>query len=191
MSKAFIGPSDPRICDQVHKPTIIVRKLWTSIAHSAQLLTGPPTASLQSACMQARNRLACCSSKIQPRSIAAKTAWLLCRFSLRNRCKRTNCLMRLKEKHGHTVIVANNGKEATQAIAAQRFDLVLMDVQMPEMDGLEATAVIRRMEESTSRHTPIVAMTSHAMQGLIVTRGKESPYGFPVSGLTEEGPVVP
>lgn len=69
------------------------------------------------------------------------------------------------EKRGHTVVVANNGKEAVQAIATQRFDLVLMDVQMPEMDGIEATGVIRRTETARGEHTPIVAMTAHAMKG--------------------------
>ncbi len=69
------------------------------------------------------------------------------------------------EKRGHTVVIANNGKEATQAIATQRFDLVLMDVQMPEMDGIEATLIIRRAEAARGEHTPIVAMTAHAMAG--------------------------
>jgi signal transduction histidine kinase/DNA-binding response OmpR family regulator/HPt (histidine-containing phosphotransfer) domain-containing protein len=69
------------------------------------------------------------------------------------------------EKRGHTVVVVDNGKEATRAIATQRFDLVLMDVQMPEMDGLEATGVIRRDEAAQGKHTPIVAMTAHAMKG--------------------------
>ena len=63
------------------------------------------------------------------------------------------------------MVIANNGKEATLAIATQRFDLVLMDVQMPVMDGIEATAIIRRSEAEAGRHTPIVAMTAHAMKG--------------------------
>jgi signal transduction histidine kinase/DNA-binding response OmpR family regulator/HPt (histidine-containing phosphotransfer) domain-containing protein len=71
----------------------------------------------------------------------------------------------LLEKRGHTVVIANNGKEAMQAIATQRFDLVLMDVQMPEMDGIEATEAIRRNEATRGEHTPIVAMTAHAMRG--------------------------
>ncbi|QDU99133.1 hybrid sensor histidine kinase/response regulator [Lignipirellula cremea] len=71
----------------------------------------------------------------------------------------------LLEKRGHTLVVANNGKEATQAVATQRFDLVLMDVQMPEMDGIEATRVIRRNQAVRGEYTPIVAMTAHAMQG--------------------------
>jgi signal transduction histidine kinase/DNA-binding response OmpR family regulator len=69
------------------------------------------------------------------------------------------------EKRGHAVVVANNGKEATLAIATQRFDLVLMDVQMPVMDGIEATGVIRRSEAARGVHTPIIAMTAHAMKG--------------------------
>ena len=69
------------------------------------------------------------------------------------------------EKRGCTVVIANNGKEAVQAVATQRFDLVLMDVQMPEMDGIEATELIRRSEAARGEHTPIVAMTAHAMKG--------------------------
>jgi two-component system sensor histidine kinase/response regulator len=71
----------------------------------------------------------------------------------------------LLEKHGHTVVVANHGREAVAAWESDPFDLVLMDVQMPEMDGYEATAVIRAKERRTGRHTPIVAMTAHAMKG--------------------------
>lgn len=73
--------------------------------------------------------------------------------------------VRLLEKQGYSVAVANNGREALDALAGGRFDVVLMDVQMPEMDGLEATAAIRARERSTNTHLPIVAMTAHAMQG--------------------------
>jgi signal transduction histidine kinase/CheY-like chemotaxis protein/HPt (histidine-containing phosphotransfer) domain-containing protein len=69
------------------------------------------------------------------------------------------------EKRGHTVITANDGLEAVQAAATQKFDLILMDVQMPNMDGLAATGEIRRLEAATGSHTPIVAMTAHAMKG--------------------------
>ena len=71
----------------------------------------------------------------------------------------------LLQKWGHEVTVANNGVEAVHAYANQHFDLVLMDVQMPEMDGLEATAGIRLLERKLARHTPIVAMTGRAMKG--------------------------
>jgi PAS domain S-box-containing protein len=71
-------------------------------------------------------------------------------------------------KRGHTVVVAGNGKEVLADLEAQggnEFDLILMDVQMPEMDGLETTAYIREMEKTTGAHMPIVALTAHAMQG--------------------------
>jgi two-component system sensor histidine kinase/response regulator len=73
--------------------------------------------------------------------------------------------VRTLEKHGHEVIVAGNGKEALAALERQSFDLVFMDVQMPEMDGLEATARIRAQEKNGARRLPIVAMTAHAMKG--------------------------
>jgi two-component system sensor histidine kinase/response regulator len=72
---------------------------------------------------------------------------------------------RLLEKRGHRVVLAANGREAVDAIEREAFDLVLMDVQMPEMDGLEATAVIRQREQTTQRHQPIIALTAHAMKG--------------------------
>ena len=72
---------------------------------------------------------------------------------------------RLLEKRGHTVIVAETGKAAVAAVEKQTFDLVLMDVQMPEMDGLEATAAIRQREKTTGKHLPIIAMTANAMIG--------------------------
>ena len=69
------------------------------------------------------------------------------------------------EKRGHQVVVVGNGREALAALDGQSFDAVLMDVQMPEMDGFEATAAIRARESATGVHTPIIAMTAHAMKG--------------------------
>ncbi|MHC4875140.1 MAG: hybrid sensor histidine kinase/response regulator [Planctomycetota bacterium] len=71
----------------------------------------------------------------------------------------------LLNKWGLTVSVAMNGAEAVEQVTAQDFDLVLMDVQMPEMDGLEATQKIRAQEEQSGGHVPIIAMTAHAMTG--------------------------
>lgn len=73
--------------------------------------------------------------------------------------------VRVLEKRGHAVAVAGNGLEALAALEQQSFDVVLMDVHMPEMDGLEATAAIRAKERSTRGHVPIVAMTAAAMKG--------------------------
>jgi signal transduction histidine kinase/CheY-like chemotaxis protein len=72
---------------------------------------------------------------------------------------------RMLAKAGHTVVIANNGREALVALQRQNFDVVLMDVQMPEMDGFEATRAIRKNELGKSQHMPIVAMTAHAMTG--------------------------
>jgi PAS domain S-box-containing protein len=74
-------------------------------------------------------------------------------------------VVQLLSRRGHTVVVAENGLEAIASLERHPFDLVLMDVQMPEMGGLEATQAIREKEKSTGRHIPIFAMTAHAMQG--------------------------
>jgi PAS domain S-box-containing protein len=66
---------------------------------------------------------------------------------------------------GHAYTLATNGRQALEALERETFDLVLMDVQMPTMDGLEATAAIRGCERETGRHLPIIAMTAHALKG--------------------------
>jgi two-component system, sensor histidine kinase and response regulator len=71
----------------------------------------------------------------------------------------------LLEKAAHKVTVASNGHEAVKALDESEFDLVFMDVQMPQLNGLEATKEIRAREKSTGRHIPIIAMTAHAMKG--------------------------
>jgi signal transduction histidine kinase/DNA-binding response OmpR family regulator len=73
--------------------------------------------------------------------------------------------VRVLEKRGHTVVLATTGKAAVETSEEKDFDLILMDVQMPEMDGLEATAAIRSRERSTRKHIPIIAMTANAMIG--------------------------
>ena len=72
---------------------------------------------------------------------------------------------RIFKKLGHHVTVVSNGREAVSAVQAGQFDLVAMDVQMPEMDGLNATAAIRACEKAAGTHVPIMAMTAHAMKG--------------------------
>jgi two-component system, sensor histidine kinase and response regulator len=69
------------------------------------------------------------------------------------------------EKRGYNVVLAETGRAAVEALQNDSFDLVLMDVQMPEMDGLEATACLREQEKATGKHIPIIAMTANAMVG--------------------------
>jgi len=102
---------------------------------------------------------------------------LITRHTLRETRKRLRVLLaednainrelavRLLSKRGHEVILAANGKQAVAAFETQKFDLILMDLQMPEMDGFAATAAIRQKEKVTGSHIPIIAMTAHAMQG--------------------------
>ena len=71
----------------------------------------------------------------------------------------------LLRRRGHTVVVANNGPEALADWEMGTFDIILMDVQMPLMDGFAATAAIRQRENATGRHTPIIALTAHVMKG--------------------------
>ncbi len=73
--------------------------------------------------------------------------------------------MRLLQKRRYRVIVVGNGREALETLEKDKFDLILMDVQMPEMDGFETTAEIRKREQAWGLHIPIVAMTAHAMAG--------------------------
>lgn len=102
---------------------------------------------------------------------------LLTRHSIREQVKPLSVLVaednpvnqrliaRLLEKRGHHVVLAANGVQALKAAANESFDVVLMDCQMPEMDGFEATARMREAEKSTRRHLPIIALTAHAMKG--------------------------
>jgi CheY-like chemotaxis protein len=72
---------------------------------------------------------------------------------------------RLLQKKGHSVVLADNGRQAVERFESGSFDLILMDVQMPEMNGFEATGSIRQREQGGSRRVPIIAMTAHAMKG--------------------------
>jgi CheY-like chemotaxis protein/HPt (histidine-containing phosphotransfer) domain-containing protein len=91
---------------------------------------------------------------------------------------------RLLKKLGYTVALADNGYAALSLLATQPFDLVLMDIQMPEMDGLTATRRIRESERSSPYHVPIVAMTAHAMKGdreLCIEAGMDEYVSKPIN----------
>jgi PAS domain S-box-containing protein len=91
------------------------------------------------------------------------------------------------EKHGHTFVMVENGVQAVAAAGSGNFDVVLMDVQMPEMDGLEATAAIREFERGTGAHVPIIALTAHAMKGdrdACLVAGMDSYLSKPVHPAT-------
>jgi len=102
---------------------------------------------------------------------------IVTRHSIRESVKRLRILLaednavnrklatKLLEKMGHCVTVVENGKKALEALEQGNFDLVMMDVQMPVMDGFEATKLIRGQEQESGAHMPIVAMTAHAMKG--------------------------
>jgi CheY-like chemotaxis protein len=85
---------------------------------------------------------------------------LLAEDNVINRALATGIL----EKRGHSLVHATNGREAVEAAAREIFDIIFMDIQMPEMDGFEATAEIRKIE-GVSKHTTIIAMTAHALEG--------------------------
>jgi CheY-like chemotaxis protein len=74
-------------------------------------------------------------------------------------------VLQLLTRAGHAVALARTGREAVQLVGERRFDAVLMDVQMPDLDGFEATALIRTLEQTLGRRTPILALTAHAMRG--------------------------
>jgi CheY-like chemotaxis protein len=74
-------------------------------------------------------------------------------------------VVRLLEAQGHQLTVVNDGRAALAAVDERNFDLILMDLHMPEMDGLEVTRILRHCQNRGQRRVPIVAMTAHAMQG--------------------------
>jgi CheY-like chemotaxis protein/HPt (histidine-containing phosphotransfer) domain-containing protein len=101
---------------------------------------------------------------------------LITRHSIRESKRRLNILLaednavnqklatKMLERMGHTVTVACNGREALEILNRANFDLILMDVQMPEMDGLDATRTLRELEKPKGAHVPVIALTAHAME---------------------------
>lgn len=115
----------------------------------AQRIEKPARLEKVSACVQ------------EPSSKAPQLRLLLAEDNLTNQ----RLAQRLLQKRGHTVEIVDNGCAALLALESKTFDLIFMDVQMPEMSGLEATAIIRQQEAQTGKHVPIIAMTAHVMKG--------------------------
>ncbi len=102
---------------------------------------------------------------------------LVTRHTISEYCKKLNILIaednkvnqklivRILDKQGHTSVVANNGEETIEKLNTDNFDLILMDIQMPGLDGIEATKIIRSKEKETMQRIPIIALTAHAMKG--------------------------
>jgi signal transduction histidine kinase/CheY-like chemotaxis protein len=131
---------------------------------AAYLLKPVGKSELRSAILTAINRDKASAAVVTPHPVrkgSGRARILLAEDNRVNQALAT----RLLEKMGHSVTVVNNGAEAVMLVKEQPFDLVFMDVQMPDMDGLTATAQIRKWEVTTGNHVPIVAMTAHAMKG--------------------------
>jgi two-component system, sensor histidine kinase and response regulator len=145
------GPGDVDRCRKVGGSAHLIKpikqsELFDAIASTLGVIDEPKAAA---------NDASAAAAKMRPLRI------LLAEDSLTNQRLAVGIL----SKWGHKVTVANNGREAVAALEKEPFDLVLMDVQMPEMDGYQATAVIREREAGKNNRLPIVAMTAHAMKG--------------------------
>jgi PAS domain S-box-containing protein len=146
-------PGDGALCEQLHIGSYLLKPITPTELRDAMLLT------------VARDRNAPAEGSVVTRH-SLREAWQSLRVLLveDNRVNQRLALTIL-ERLGHDVTVASNGREAVEAVQAADFDLVLMDIQMPEMGGVEATQIIREREAAAGGHLPIVAMTAHAMTG--------------------------
>jgi CheY-like chemotaxis protein len=95
-------------------------------------------------------------------------------------------------KRGHSVVQAEDGQAALEALSRGKFDLILMDVEMPNLDGLDATRAIREMESTSGAHIPIIAMTAHAMEGdreMCLEAGMDDYVSKPISAAELFGKI--
>ena len=122
---------------------------------------------LRDAMIQAVTRAAPLATERAQKSIAARTSEGQAPLNVlvaEDNAVNQLVMTRLLQKRGHQVTIVSDGRQAIDAVAANAFDVVFMDVQMPELDGLQATREIRRREAGTHQRIPIVALTAHAMQ---------------------------
>jgi CheY-like chemotaxis protein len=151
-------PGDAARCRELNIAAYLVKPIRQS-----QLLDAIVTALASSATQEMVNAHAASSARmpLAPSSIGVLNV-LLAEDNVVNQ----RLAMRTLEKRGHQVVVVTNGRDAVAALDGGEFDLVLMDVQMPEMDGLDATRTIRAREAAAGGvRIPIIAMTAHAMKG--------------------------
>ncbi len=157
MLTSDLASGDKERCRRLGIATTLVKpiqqsQLLDAILSTLALSAGPQPASVA------------IETVVESRPVGPARRFLLAEDNIVNQ----QLAVRLLEKQGHQVVVANTGRKAIDLLVEagfHGFDAVLMDVQMPEMDGLEATAEIRRMELQTHTHLPIIAMTAHAMKG--------------------------
>jgi two-component system sensor histidine kinase/response regulator len=145
-------PGDVRRCEELGISAHLLKPVKQSELLNALMLVTSPDVNLDS------------QQKVQPPAVTPPEQMQPLRILLaEDGIANQQLAVGLLEQWGHTVTVANHGGEAVASWESGDFNLVLMDVQMPEMDGLEATKIIRQREQETGSHIPIVAMTAHAM----------------------------
>jgi len=115
--------------------------------------------------LEAREAREARRSKERPTAVERKSGVALRILVAEDNLVNQRLAVRVLEKRGHAVTLANHGKDAVEEFVKGSFDVILMDIQMPEMDGFEATAAIRAHEAKSGGRIPIMAMTAHAMQG--------------------------
>ena len=120
---------------------------------------------LKEAVLSVLGRQSSAAAPVPARGTAAAPARRLTILLAEDNAVNQRLFVALLEKHGHTVTLVDTGKAAVDAVATQVFDVILMDLQMPVMGGLEATQLIRQAEAGTGRRVPIVALTAHALKG--------------------------
>lgn len=189
--------SEDRAEDQPHKPELNISAYLIKPMKQSELLDAIVEAVGASSTLRGGP-----AATTSTRTASRSKSILLAEDSLINQ----KLAIGLLERWGHRVTVANNGMEAVRLTGEQSFDLVLMDVQMPELDGLDATRQIRERERKTGEHVPIVAMTAHAMKGdreLCLSAGMDGYVMKPiraeqlfrqieeVSGTSPNGPEAP
>jgi CheY-like chemotaxis protein len=155
LSSGRSGPAIDRcrelgIAAYLYKPirqSELLEALLSALARASRSLPAPESADAPTVSVSARGRSGLRILLVEDNRINQRVA------------------VRMLEKDGHHVTIAEDGKKALLAVEQNNFDMAFMDVQMPEMDGYEATAAIRATEQATGRHLPIVAMTARAIKG--------------------------